>query len=87
MKLRLADLWRWEGMLDRGPYAVLGLLLTALKYNIDRLLMASLYGDSWRWSLYWMPGDTFSKLLNDPAAAFVRWSLCRSSGQAGCCGW
>ncbi len=79
MKLRLADLWRWEGTLDRGPYAVLGLLLTSVKYNIDRLLMASLYGNPWRWSLYWMPGDTFSKLVNDPGAAVVRWTLFLSS--------
>jgi hypothetical protein len=79
VKLRLSDLWRWEGTLDRGPYAVLGLLLTALKYNIDRLLMASLYGNPWRWTLYWMPGDTFSRLLNDPEAAVVRWTLLSSS--------
>lgn len=75
MKLHAADLWRWDGTLDRGPYAVLGLLLTALKYNLDRLLMASAYGDAWRWSLYWAPGDTFTRLLHDPAAATVRWTL------------
>ncbi|HLY12324.1 MAG TPA: SRPBCC family protein, partial [Planctomycetota bacterium] len=27
------------------------------------------------WSLYWMPGDTFRRLLEDPNAAFVRWML------------
>ena len=79
MKLRLSDLWRWDGTLDRGPYAVLGLLLTAIKYNLDRLLMASLYGNPWRWSLYWMPGDTFRRLMDDPDAASLRWMLFLSS--------
>jgi uncharacterized membrane protein YhaH (DUF805 family) len=58
---------------------VLGLLLTALKYNLDRLLMASVYNNPWRWSLYWAPGDTFTKLLEDPDAAAVRWTLFLSS--------
>jgi hypothetical protein len=75
VKLHVADLWRWEGTIDRGPYAVLGLLLTTLKYNVDRLLMISVDGYSWRWSLYWMPGDTFTRLLNDPQAAAIRWTL------------
>jgi hypothetical protein len=79
VKIRAADLWHWEGTLDRGPYAVLGLLLTTLKYNLDRLLLSTLEGDSWRWSLYWTPGDTFTRLMNDPEAAAIRWALLLTS--------
>jgi hypothetical protein len=77
--LRPSDLWRWEGTLDRGPYALLGLLHTAVKYNIDRLLMASIDGNPWRWSLYWRPGDTFNRLVSDPEAAPIGWTLLLSS--------
>lgn len=38
MKIRWSDLWRMDGTLDRGPYVVLGLLLFALGYNLDRLV-------------------------------------------------
>ena len=43
MKPRLADLWTWEGELKRGPYLFWGLLLGAIKYNLDRWL-------TWHWS-------------------------------------
>jgi len=75
VKLRVSDLWRWDGTLDRGPYALLGVVLTALKYNLDRLLMLSTVGNPWKWSLYWTPGDTFNRLVNDPEAAALKWLL------------
>ena len=33
MANNLSDLWRWEGEMDPGPYAVIGLLGFALKEN------------------------------------------------------
>jgi hypothetical protein len=50
---RPSDLWSWRGTVGRGKYAVVGLLLFALKHNIDRLIAA---GFSRRWSLfsYWV---------------------------------
>lgn len=44
MKRRVSDLGRWDGTLDRGPFAVLGLLMTALKYTLDRAPFSSLGG-------------------------------------------
>ncbi|HUR39049.1 MAG TPA: SRPBCC family protein [Planctomycetota bacterium] len=75
MKLRLSDLWRWEGDLDRGAYAFWGLLLAGIKYNLDRTLISAATGQAWRHGLYWMPGDTFSALLNEPSLAAARWLL------------
>ena len=49
MKPRLADLWTWQGEIKRGPFLFWGLLLGALKYNLDRLLMWHWSGQ--RWSL------------------------------------
>lgn len=47
MRLRWSDLWSPSGTLDRGPYAVWGVLLGALKYNLDRLLAYNLAGKMW----------------------------------------
>lgn len=41
-----AGWWGWEGSIDRGPYALAGLVLLAVKYNLDRLL-ASAFGQKW----------------------------------------
>jgi uncharacterized membrane protein YhaH (DUF805 family) len=49
MKPRLSDLWTGQGELKRGPYLFWGLVLGALKYNLDRLLMWQWSGQ--RWSL------------------------------------
>ena len=38
MRLRWSDLWSTIGTLDRGPYAFWGVLLAALKYNLDNRL-------------------------------------------------
>ena len=49
MNPRLSDLWTWQGELKRGPFLFWGLLLGALKYNLDRFLMWQWSGQ--RWSL------------------------------------
>jgi len=46
MRMRWSDLWSTTGTLDRGPYAAWGLLLVAIKYNLDRLLAYKL-GKMW----------------------------------------
>lgn len=49
MKLRFSDLWRWEGEISRRTYLIWGILLFALKYNLDRLLLLGIFRR--RWSL------------------------------------
>ena len=68
MKLSLADLWRWDGPLDRGSYAFWGILLAALKYNLDRLLAAS-FGRSWTPFSYLKPTETGETLTTLSASA------------------
>ena len=41
MSFRVADLWRWDGTIDRGPYLLIGLTGFALKHNLDRFLASS----------------------------------------------
>lgn len=62
MKPTLSDLWRWEGPLTRGAYAFWGVLLVALKYNLDRLLALS-FGRDWYPYSYLKPGLPGEDLL------------------------
>jgi hypothetical protein len=75
MNLRISDLWTLKGALDRGAYAFWGLLLAAVKYNLDRLLVSTLGNHPWNPGVYWMLGDTFSIIVNDPAVTSIRWLL------------
>ena len=43
MKIALSDLWRWDGRIGRGPYAVIGLVGFALKHNLDRYVAVAVF--------------------------------------------
>lgn len=45
--LRFADLWRWSGTVDRGPYAGIGVVLFAVKYGLDRTVSVYGFGRPW----------------------------------------
>ena len=55
MKITFADLWRSSGTIDRGAYALVGVLGFALKHNLDRFVAG--YGFHRPWTLfnYWVP--------------------------------
>ena len=40
---QLFDVWNWQGKVGRTRYLISGLLLLAIKHNLDRLV-AALYG-------------------------------------------
>ena len=52
MSSKLFDVWNWHGTISRGRYLATGLVLLAVKYNIDRLVAGS-YGYRWRIFNYW----------------------------------
>ena len=52
--MRFCDLWRWEGTIGRGPYALIGLLGFALKHNLDRFVSTVLFGREWGPFNYWI---------------------------------
>ncbi|HJR09484.1 MAG TPA: hypothetical protein VJ842_19640 [Pyrinomonadaceae bacterium] len=58
MKFRFSDLWDWRGTVGRGKYLLIGLVLFAIKHNVDRIV-ATLYFNR-RWSLfnYWVFGQS-----------------------------
>src|SRR5882672_8943198 len=55
MKIKFADLWRPSGTIDRGPYALVGLLGFALKHNLDRFVALLVFHRSWSLFNYWVP--------------------------------
>ena len=51
--MRFCDLWRWEGTIGRGPYALIGLIAFALKHNLDRFVASFVFGRKWGIFNYW----------------------------------
>ena len=40
-RVKLSDLWRWDGTVDRGTYALIGVAGFAVKHNVDRLIASA----------------------------------------------
>ncbi len=49
MNIQCSDLWTWRGSIKRAEFIFWGVVLFAIKYNLDRLLMWRMSGQ--RWSL------------------------------------
>ncbi|HXY02048.1 MAG TPA: hypothetical protein VEI49_00650, partial [Terriglobales bacterium] len=66
MKLTFADLWRPTGKIDRGTYALVGVLGFVLKHNLDRLVAT--YGFHRPWGLfnYWLPVQDVARITQLP---------------------
>ena len=62
MKITFAELWRPSGTIDRGPYALVGILGFALKHNLDRAV-AHGFGRSWGPFNYWVPVREVPRVL------------------------
>ncbi|MBI3552811.1 MAG: hypothetical protein HY077_09855 [Elusimicrobia bacterium] len=56
-----SDLWRFDGEIDRGPYAILGFGLFAVKHNLDRLVA---------WLAFNKPLTLFEYFLRPEAVKF-----------------
>ena len=73
MKIRLQTLWRTGGTVDRGTYALVGVLGFAVKHNLDRLVAG--YGFHRWWGLfnYWIPVRDVGRIteLHDGEAVFL----------------
>jgi hypothetical protein len=73
MKMTFGDLWRSAGTIDRGTYALVGVLGFALKHNLDRLVAT--YGFHRPWGLfnYWVPVRDVARItdLHGSEAGFM----------------
>jgi hypothetical protein len=48
-------LWRWDGTVDRGPYALVGIVGFALKHNLERAVASVFFHRHWELFNYWIP--------------------------------
>lgn len=73
MKIRFDTFWRSSGTVDRGTYALVGVLGFALKHNLDRIVAN--YGFHRQWGLfdYWEPVRDVARItqLNRDEAVFL----------------
>jgi uncharacterized membrane protein YhaH (DUF805 family) len=53
--VQFGGLWSPEGAIDRGPYAVIGLIAFAIKHNLDRALALIAFHRQWGLFNYWIP--------------------------------
>ena len=53
MSLGAIDFWSWQGRVGRARYLAIGVILLAIKHNIDRVVAAS-YGYPWTVFNYWV---------------------------------
>ncbi|HYM12814.1 MAG TPA: hypothetical protein VEU62_18900 [Bryobacterales bacterium] len=55
LRVRLSDLWRWDGAVDRGPYVLIGATGFAVKHNLDRVIASFVFHRPWGLFNYWIP--------------------------------
>jgi hypothetical protein len=72
MRIHLSDLWTWRGTIDRGAFLVWGIILGALKYNLDRLLVWQWSGRRWSLLDYSRAGEYLWPKL--PSADVGQWA-------------
>jgi uncharacterized membrane protein YhaH (DUF805 family) len=82
MAMHAGDLLTWRGTISRRDYAKWGLLLFAVKYNLDRLLAAWLFAGPWYpWNYLWgtpgsaVPPMAFAVALLLLSLPFIFWGV------------
>ncbi|MBX7223070.1 MAG: hypothetical protein K1Y36_24200 [Blastocatellia bacterium] len=68
MDLRISDLWRWDGKVGRGPYIIIGLVLFALKHNLDRFTASLIFHRPWSLFNYLIPSEAVLNVNQLPRA-------------------
>lgn len=70
MKPSISDLWRWDDTVDRGPYVLIGVVLFALKHNIDRFVASFVFNQKWSLFNYISPSDVVITDVNESKSKF-----------------
>jgi uncharacterized membrane protein YhaH (DUF805 family) len=52
---RFAEMWRWQGTIDRKTYAIAGCSAFVLKYFLDKFVAFAVFGRPWFLWSYWQP--------------------------------
>jgi hypothetical protein len=62
MLKKFLELWRPTGTIDRGTYALVGLIGFALKHNIDRMVAYFVFRHRWDVLNYWVPFSNVARI-------------------------
>ena len=73
VQIRFSDLWKWEGSVNRGTYAFVGVAGFAIKHNIDRIIATAVFGRRFTIFNYWIPPIDAVRIssLSDSEARFL----------------
>jgi hypothetical protein len=71
MKITFSDLWRPSGTVDRGTYALVGILGFAVKNNLDRLVATLGFHRPWTLLSYWVPVRDVARITALPRSELV----------------
>lgn len=73
MRNSFSNLWRPSGTIDRGTYALVGVLGFALKHNLDRFVASFWFHRHWGLFNYWVPSTDVARVteLQGPEAVFL----------------
>jgi uncharacterized membrane protein YhaH (DUF805 family) len=73
MKMTFGDLWRPSGTINRGAYALVGVLGFAIKHNLDRVVAGYGFHRTWGLFNYWVPVHDVARIteLRGSEATFL----------------
>ena len=86
MKLKLSDLWRWDGEIAPAPFLLWAAVLFAVKYNLDRLVLKLIFNHDWSLLSYFgrpMPWPDGLTPARNPAEFALLSSSTRTEDRAG----
>ncbi len=66
VNVKLSDLYRWDGTVDRAAYLFIGVIGFALKHNLDRLVATLVFHRRWGIFNYWIPPATAVRITTLP---------------------
>lgn len=66
MKITFRQLWSPTGTVDRGTYALVGVIGFAIKHNLDRLLASGVFHRRWDVFNYWVPVRDVTRITSLP---------------------
>ena len=58
--MRTANVWQWEGRVDRATYAAVGVAAFVLKFLVDWLIVTRVFHRPWSLLNYWRPFGVIS---------------------------
>ncbi len=73
MSKSVQSIWRWDGEIGRGKFALIGILLFFVKLNLDRFVAIVGFGKHWTIFSYWFPLDQLTSFnqISPPNQKFL----------------